>query len=73
MSTYLDLQTRDMEPKEGSCIKAAYEQTLQTLCVRDGDDPLTEMIAKTIIRVAQTGIDDPTEISVQAIRELETR
>ncbi|KWV56784.1 hypothetical protein AS156_03695 [Bradyrhizobium macuxiense] len=73
MSTYLDLQTRDMEPKEVSRIRAAYEQALHTLCVRDGDDPLTEMIAKTIIRVAQTGIDDPTEISVQAIRELEMR
>ena len=27
-----------------------------TLCVKDRDDPLAEMIAKTIIKIAQTGV-----------------
>ena len=35
------------------------------------DDPLTEIIAKTVIKVAQTGISDPAEISAQAIKELQ--
>ncbi|MBR0693171.1 hypothetical protein [Bradyrhizobium lablabi] len=56
-----------------SRITAAYERALHTLCVKDRDDPLTEMIAKTIIKVAQTGIKDPLKISMQAIKELEMR
>ncbi len=73
VSIYLHLQIREMKPKEISRIMTAYRQTLQTLCVKDGDDPLTEMIAKAIIKVAQAGIDDPAEISAEAIKELEVR
>ncbi|WP_018321691.1 hypothetical protein [Bradyrhizobium sp. WSM2793] len=70
---YLHLQTDGMAPKEIACIAKAYEQTLRTLCVKDRDDPLTELVAKTIIKIAQTGIKDPAQISAQAISELEMR
>ncbi|OKO70354.1 hypothetical protein [Bradyrhizobium sp. NAS96.2] len=73
MSTYIRLQIDAMAPKDANRIVKAYELTLAMLSVRDGDDPLTEMIAKTVIKVAQTGIEDPAEISAQAIRELEIR
>ena len=56
-----------------SRITAAYEQALHTLCVKDRDDPLTEMIAKKIIKIAQTGVRDPAQISALAIKELEMR
>ncbi|UVO27035.1 hypothetical protein [Bradyrhizobium arachidis] len=56
-----------------SRITAAYEQTLRTLCVKDRDDPLTEMVAKKIIKVAQSSVYTPTEISARAIKELEMR
>jgi len=36
----------------------------------DRSDPLTELIAKKIIEVAQTGLKDPTKISAQALTEL---
>lgn len=62
-----------MGPKEISCITAAYEQALHTLCVKDRDDPLTEMIAKTIIKIAQAGVHDAAQISAMAIKELEIR
>ncbi|WGS22212.1 MULTISPECIES: hypothetical protein [unclassified Bradyrhizobium] len=62
-----------IETETISRITAAYERALHTLCVKDRDDPLTEMIAKTIIKVAQTGIEDPAKISAQAIKELEIR
>ena len=39
-------------------ILEAYEQALHTLCVKDRDDPLTEMFAKKIIKIAQTGVHD---------------
>ena len=62
-----------MQPEEISRFTAAYEQALHTLCVKDRDDPLTEMIAKTIIKIAQTGVHDPTQISALAIKQLGVR
>jgi len=60
-------------PKEVNCIIEAYEQALHTLCVKDRDDPLTEMIAKTIIKIAQTGVHDAAEISALTIKQLGVR
>jgi hypothetical protein len=62
-----------MASEEISRITEAYEQALHTLCVRDRDDPLTEMIAKTIIKIAQTGVHDAAEISALTIRQLGVR
>ena len=62
-----------MGPEEISRIIAAYEQALQTLCVKDRDDPLTEMIAKKIIKIAQTGVDDAAQLSALAIADLGVR
>ncbi|MCP1761967.1 hypothetical protein [Bradyrhizobium japonicum] len=73
MAIYRLLQNSGMKPDEVSCITAAYERALRTLCVKDRDDPLTEMIAKKIIKIAQTGILDPAQISALAIKELEIR
>jgi hypothetical protein len=73
MAIYLHLQTHTMGPKEVNRITEAYERALRVLCVKDRDDPLTEMIAKKIIEVAQTGIKDPAQISALAIKELEIR
>jgi hypothetical protein len=73
MAIYRLLQNSTMEPEEIGRIKAAYEQALHILCVKDRDDPLTEMIAKKIIKIAQTGIKDPAQLSALAIRELEIR
>ncbi|WP_396604332.1 hypothetical protein ACFLEY_34630 [Bradyrhizobium sp. YCK136] len=71
MAIYLHLQTHGMALKEIACITKAYEQTLRALCVKDRDDPLTELVAKTIIKIAQKGLKDPAQISAQAITELE--
>jgi hypothetical protein len=60
-------------PKEVNCIIKAYEQTLHALCVKDRDDPLTEMVAKTIIKIAQAGVNDPAQLSAVAIIQLGVR
>jgi hypothetical protein len=73
MAIYRLLQHFTMGPKEVSRITAAYEQALHTLCVKDRDDPLTEMIAKTIIKIAQSGVQDPAQLSALAIKELGVR
>jgi hypothetical protein len=62
-----------MAPDEISRVTAAYEQALYTLCVKDRDDPLTEMIAKTIIKIAQTGAHEPAQLSALAIKQLGVR
>ena len=60
-------------PKEVNCIIEAYEQGLHTLCVKDRDAPLTEMIAKKIIKIAQTGVHDAAQLSALATKELDVR
>ncbi len=67
------LQNSPMGPEEVSRITEAYQQALHTLCVKDRDDPLTEIIAKTIIRIAQTGVHDAAQISALAIEQLGIR
>jgi hypothetical protein len=46
---------------------------LHTLWVKDRDDPLTEIIAKTIIKIAQAGVHDPAQRSALAIKQLGVR
>ena len=73
MAIYRLLRNSTMAPEEISRITEAYEQALHSLCVRDRDDPLTEMIAKTIIKIAQAGVNDAAQLSVLAIAELRIR
>jgi hypothetical protein len=46
---------------------------LHTLSVKDRDAPLTELIAKKIIKIAQTGVHDAAQLSALAITELGIR
>ena len=55
MAIYRLLKNSTLGPEEISRIIATYEQALDTLCVKDRDDRLTEIIAKKIIKIAQTG------------------
>ena len=73
MAIYRLLKNSTLEPEEISRITEAYEQALHTLCVKDRDDPLTEMIATKIIKFAQTGVHDPAQLSALAIKELSVR
>jgi hypothetical protein len=70
MAIYRLLRNSPLKPEEISRLEAAYEQALRTLCVKERDDPLTEMIAKKIIKIAKTGIHDPTQIAARVIKEL---
>jgi hypothetical protein len=51
-------------------LQTAYEITLKALCLVDRNDPLTELVAKKIIRIGGIGIDDPAQVSAKAIKEL---
>ena len=73
MAIYRLLKNSILEPEEIARITEAYEKALHTLSVKDRDDPLTEMIAKTIIKIAQAGVNDAAQLSVLAIAELRFR
>src|SRR5207237_3543416 len=45
------LRNSRLKPEQISRLEAAYEQALHTLCIKDRDDPLTEMVAKKIIKI----------------------
>lgn len=51
----------------------AYEQALHTHCVKDRDDPPTEMVATKVIKITQAGVHDPAQLSALAIEELNMR
>jgi len=59
-----------LKPEEISRLEAAYEQALQTLCVKDRDAPLTEMVAKKIIEIA---VNNGSSHLAQIIAELATK
>ena len=69
MAIYRLLQNLPMGPEEIRRMEAAYEQTLRALHLKDRNDPITEIIAKKIIEVAQTGVKDPAQISQLAIKD----
>ena len=70
MAIYRLLQNSPLGPQELKRLGEAYEKTLLALCVKDRNDPLTELVAKKIIEIGQTGLKDPAQISVRAIDEL---
>jgi hypothetical protein len=52
-------------------LEEAYEITLKSLCLVDRNDPLTDLVARKIIRISRTGIADPAQLSARAIEELD--
>jgi hypothetical protein len=70
MAIYRLLQNLSMGPEEISRLETAYEQTLLALRLKDRNDPITEMIARKIFEIAQTGIKDPGQISELAMKDL---
>ena len=47
------------EPEAIKAMTDAYEEALRTLRLTDRNDPVAEMIARKIIRCANTGEDEP--------------
>ena len=70
VAIYRLLQNSPLGPEELKRLTDAYERTLVALGLKDRDDPLTQIIAKKIIEVGQTGLKDPEQISARAVEEL---
>jgi hypothetical protein len=64
------LQSAAFGPDDIEGMVQAYELALLRLGLRDRSDPLTEIVAKLIIDVAQTGEKKPEKICTLALRIL---
>jgi hypothetical protein len=70
MAIYRLLQNTSFGPEELSKLGAAYERTLEALGLTDRNDPMTELVARKLLAIHQTGISDPAGLSRQAVQEL---
>lgn len=73
MGIYKLLQNTRLGPEEIVRLKSAYELALEALSVKDRDDPLTQLVARNVIEIGQSGVEDPAEISKLAIELLRLR
>src|SRR5207249_5899667 len=54
--------TGTFEPEQVAILGEVFEDVLQTLGLVDRQDPLTEMVARKVIELAQTGERDPVRL-----------
>jgi hypothetical protein len=73
MAIYRLIANGSFGPDEIEVMTAAYEGALIDLCVTNRDDPITELIAKSIVNVTATGVRDPVLIKERAINALGVR
>jgi hypothetical protein len=73
MAIYRLIANGSFGPDEIDAMTAAYEGALIDLRLTDRDDPITELIAKSIVNVTATGERDPVLIKERAINALGVR
>jgi hypothetical protein len=71
MAIYRLLQQSAFTPEDIETIAAAYEDCLRILKLTNRSDPLTEIIAKTVFAIAQTGVRDPHRLRQLALEQIE--
>jgi hypothetical protein len=64
------VQKRRMKPEKVDRVVAASQLVLVMLCVKDWNDPVSEMIARKVVTVEETGIQEPTEIAALVMKQL---
>lgn len=70
MAIHRLLQNSVFAPEDIISLVAAYEDCLRILKLSDRSDPITEMVAKKIIEIAQTGIRDSVQLGRLALEEI---
>ena len=61
---------RAFESDQCQAMGIAFDGILQELRLKDRDDPLCEMIAKTIIELGQQGVREPSQLQERALKIL---
>ncbi len=72
MAIYRMIREAVFEPDAIERMTAAYEHALKTLQLADRTDPLTELVARRIIEVAETGESDADPLCQRALEALGT-
>jgi hypothetical protein len=70
MAIYRLLQNSPLGPEEIAILTDAYERTLRKLGLVDRSDPITELVAKKIIEMAQRGVREAQQLSDMTMKEL---
>jgi hypothetical protein len=70
MAIYRLLQSSPLGPEEIAVLTDAYERTLRSLGLVDRSDPVTELIAKKVIELAQRGVREAQQLAALAVEEL---
>jgi len=70
MAIHRLLQNTVFGPDDITSMAEAYENALRTLGLVDRNDPVTEIVAKKIIEIAQTGERDPLRLAALTIQQL---
>ena len=72
MAIYRLLQYAPLGPDDISRLVVAYDETLKALGLKHRSDAITQLVARRIIEIAQTGVRDPLQLASIAITELST-
>src|SRR4051794_35816322 len=70
MAIYRLLQNSPLGPEEIAVLTDAYERTLRALGLVDRSDPVTELIAKKVIELAQRGVREAPQLAALVVKEL---
>jgi hypothetical protein len=73
MSVHKLIANGSFGPDEIRVMSEAYEDALVVLQLGNGDDPIAELIAKSIINVSAAGERDPAQMAERAINALGIR
>jgi hypothetical protein len=73
MAIYRLIASGTFDPDVIKVMTAAYERALSEQRLTDRNDPLTELIAKSIINVTAKGERDPGKIKERALNALGVR
>ena len=73
MPIYKMLEKQAYGPEEISLLSAAFEETLRSLGLTDRADPVTGLVAKKIIELANRGERDPLRLRDQVLQSLHSQ
>ena len=73
MAIYKLIANGSFGPDEVEVMEAAYEYALIVVDVTDRNDPITELIAKSIVIVTATGEREPKQVMERALNALGVR
>jgi hypothetical protein len=73
MAIYKLIANGSFGPDEIEVMKLAYEAAVIEVGVTDRDDPITGLIAKSIVIVTATGEGDPHQVMERALNDLGVR